>query len=186
MIEYRYGFVTRFKFFVVGFIVLSFWMGIFVFFLIYYLRSSSVTLGLNIFVAMSALLPISVVWAIFKTYDRYLPIFTTNDGIGALLFQHQHRFLKWSDIRKIEKVYQYDSILGGIRDQYVLHGISNDKTMKIQFDQSIDNLQSLLTIINMFAKKFAIEMMYIDRSRSSRPSWRPSEYLTRRAKIDQL
>lgn len=132
------------------------------FFMVAHSKAAS-TLPFPAWFALS-LMPLACAGVAFSAYLMWRPIGIDDEGITSFLPGGRRKLLRWSSIKKIDRVKFYDNSAMRNRFQFMIYADGG----RIRFDDYIDHIDTLTSSLNDYIEKYQIDSFDIDRVRATR------------------
>lgn len=109
--------------------------------------------------ALCLILAVFFLWGLTRFHLWHLPLSVSTSGLTTWLFNREHVFIAWRDVRKIEKVYFFNTLLASYNVIYRIYGTGNS----IRFDNRLKDLRVLLNVMNIYIHQHKINVIFYDR-----------------------
>jgi hypothetical protein len=119
-------------------------------------------ISLYVWIMMLAL-PVLFVLGLIIYFLKARPIGLSEEGVTNYLFGRRRKFIAWNAITKIERNRFYDTSYFMYRYEFWI--TANDT--KIRFDDWIEDLPTLVTILNRYIAEYQIPAFSVDRGRDT-------------------
>ena len=104
------------------------------------------------------------IWPLARFHLRRQPVVVMRSGLATSCAGRICRFIKWTDVRRIENIRYFDTGRGADCELYILYGKNGHK---LRFDDGLVDLRGLLDRVNEGIRESRPEMIRYDRGRDT-------------------